>query len=249
MKKLGRCIRNKEELINNLHKVECYLSAAEGLENRNIMVGLIGKGTNFVAYRYNGRMHFAPSRFIGYLNNTLAAHLVENNGKNGTITSTAIDKILFSKREYIDELEDAYLNYCDMIGAEPKNMVNTQRKYWYLDCSVKASKKQLEEGICEQITTNRYERNPVARREAIKYHGLRCVVCGMDFEETYGKLGHGFIHIHHVVPISTKGKSQVDYKKDLVPVCPNCHAMLHHGANGKVLSIRELKNILMKNSK
>lgn len=246
MKKLGRQIKSKEELICNLHTVEYYLSSAEGVENRDAMIHLIGNGTNFVAYNYNGQMHFAPSRFIGYLNNTLLVHLVKNNGKNGSDTSSSIDKILLSKRKYIDELEKSYLEYCDVIGAIPKNMLNAQRKYWYLEDNIKVTKELFEEGNSEQVSTNRYERSIEARKKAIKYHGLKCVVCGMDFEETYGELGRGFIHIHHIIPISSKGRTKIDYKKDLVPVCPNCHAMLHRGDNGRALSIKELKGILKK---
>lgn len=248
MKKLGRRIENKEELICNLHKVEYYLSAAEGEENRNAMIDLIGKGTNFVAYHYKGQMHFAPSRFIGYLNNTLLVHLVKNNGKNGSYTSSSIDKIL-SKRKYIDELEKSYLEYCEIIGAIPKNMVNTQRKYWYLENTLKVTKELFDEGNIKQVSTNKYERSFEARKRAIEYHGIKCIVCGLDFEETYGELGRGFIHIHHIVPIASKGKTKIDYEKDLVPVCPNCHAMLHRGNNGRVLSIKELKDILKKNKK
>ena len=248
MKKLGRRIKNKEELICNLLTVEYYLSSAEGVENRDEMIHLIGNGTNFVAYHYKGQMHFAPSRFIGYLNNTLLAHLVKNNGKNGSDTSSSIDKIL-SKRKYIDELEKSYLEYCDVIGAIPKNMLNAQRKYWYLEGNIKVTKELFEEGNSEQVFTNRYERSIEARKKAIEYHGLKCVVCGMDFEETYGELGRGFIHIHHIDPISSKGRTKIDYKKDLVPVCPNCHAMLHRGDNGRTLSVKELKSILKKHKK
>lgn len=248
MKKLGRRIENKEELIVNLNTVEYYLSAAEGEENRDAMINLIGNGSNFVAYHYNGRLHFAPSRFIGYLNNSLLVHLVKNNGKNGSDTSDSIDKIL-SKRKYVDELEKSYIEYCDIIGAIPKNMVNAQRKYWYLEDNIKVTKELFEEGNSEQVSTNRYERSLEARKRAIEYHGLRCIVCGMDFEETYGKIGRGFIHIHHIVPISSKGKTKIDYEKDLVPVCPNCHAMLHRGDNGSVLSIKELKSILKRHKK
>lgn len=248
MKKLGRRIENKEELIVNLNTVEYYLSAAEGEENRDAMINLIGNGSNFVAYHYNGRLHFAPSRFIGYLNNSLLVHLVKNNGKNGSDTSNSIDKIL-SKRKYVDELEKSYIEYCDIIGAIPKNMVNAQRKYWYLEDNIKVTKELFEEGNSEQVSTNRYERSLEARKRAIEYHGLRCIVCGMDFEETYGKIGRGFIHIHHIVPISSKGKTKIDYEKDLVPVCPNCHAMLHRGDNGSVLSVKELKSILKRHKK
>jgi 5-methylcytosine-specific restriction protein A len=44
----------------------------------------------------------------------------------------------------------------------------------------------------------------------------------------YGELGKNFIHVHHVIEISTiKKEYEIDYKTDLMPVCPNCHAMLH----------------------
>jgi 5-methylcytosine-specific restriction protein A len=34
--------------------------------------------------------------------------------------------------------------------------------------------------------------------------------------------------VHHVVPLSSIGKEYVvNPKTDLVPVCPNCHAMIH----------------------
>ena len=58
-------------------------------------------------------------------------------------------------------------------------------------------------------------------------------------------LGKGFIHVHHIVPIHTIGKGyKVDPSTDLVPVCPNCHAMLHRGMNGDARSIDELKQLI-----
>ena len=53
-----------------------------------------------------------------------------------------------------------------------------------------------------------------------------CLV--INFEKVYGNIGKGFIHVHHVLPVSQLGAGYViDPVKDLVPVCPNCHAMLH----------------------
>ena len=55
-----------------------------------------------------------------------------------------------------------------------------------------------------------------------------CSICGFDFEKNYGELGKGFIHVHHIVPVSKIGPNYIiDPVKDLIPVCPNCHAMLH----------------------
>lgn len=84
------------------------------------------------------------------------------------------------------------------------------------------------EGALRQVTVNQYERNRKARDACVEYHGAQCQVCGLSFEERYGEIGRDFIHVHHVRPIAGPGsKKHVDPKKDLVPVCPNCHAMLH----------------------
>lgn len=84
------------------------------------------------------------------------------------------------------------------------------------------------EGTEKQVTTNKYERNRAARKKCIELKGLKCLVCGRNFEETYGEIGKGFIHVHHLVPISSIGKEyQINVEQDLAPVCPNCHYMLH----------------------
>jgi len=84
------------------------------------------------------------------------------------------------------------------------------------------------EGAKFTVTVNGYERNPKARAVCIKHYGDTCAVCKFDFGEIFGTLGEGFIHVHHVVPIGTIGKEyQIDPIKDLIPVCPNCHAMIH----------------------
>ena len=84
------------------------------------------------------------------------------------------------------------------------------------------------EGAVHKVLVNAYERDPQARQACIRHYGPACVVCDLDFRERYGPIGAGFIHVHHVIPLSELGR---DYKvnpvEDLRPVCPNCHAMLH----------------------
>lgn len=105
------------------------------------------------------------------------------------------------------------------------------------------------EGFVKTVLVNKYERSSIARKRCVEYHGYSCAVCGMNFEHVYGELGKNFIHVHHIVPLNEIGKEYiVDYKKDLIPVCPNCHAMLHRALNGKCISIEELKHILSRNS-
>ena len=102
------------------------------------------------------------------------------------------------------------------------------------------------EGSVIKVTVNRYERDDNARNECIEYYGLKCQVCEFDFEKTYGDLGAGFIHVHHTVPLSEiREQYIVDAIKDLKPVCPNCHAMLHKRKKNPY-SIDELRTILKK---
>jgi 5-methylcytosine-specific restriction protein A len=100
------------------------------------------------------------------------------------------------------------------------------------------------EGIKKQITVNKYERSSIARSRCIEHHGTSCQICKLDFVKRYGEIGKGFIHVHHVIPIHKIGKEyKVNYKEDLIPVCPNCHAMLHRKIDGKEITIEELKVI------
>ncbi|WP_224995041.1 DUF3427 domain-containing protein [Cesiribacter sp. SM1] len=99
------------------------------------------------------------------------------------------------------------------------------------------------EGACKLIKVNKYERNIAARRECLEFHGTSCKCCGFNFESVYGELGKDFIHVHHVKPLSeVKEEYIVDPIKDLIPLCPNCHAMVHRKV--PALSVQELRERL-----
>lgn len=86
----------------------------------------------------------------------------------------------------------------------------------------------MVEGAVRRVSVNAYERNPEARKQCIEYYGARCFVCGFDFSEVYGEVGTGYIHVHHLRPLSDVGERYaVDPIADLRPVCPNCHAIVH----------------------
>ncbi|CAH0248957.1 hypothetical protein SRABI80_02938 [Peribacillus frigoritolerans] len=101
-----------------------------------------------------------------------------------------------------------------------------------------------KDGSVKQYYGKRYERNPENRKKAIEIHGLSCVACGFNYEEVYGERGKDFIEVHHVKPLSTIGDEVViDPKNDLVPVCSNCHRMIHRRKDN-VLTVEELKVLL-----
>lgn len=93
----------------------------------------------------------------------------------------------------------------------------------------------------------RYERNARNRVLAIQEHGLSCKVCNFNFEAVYGEYGKDFIEVHHINPLSTLKKAiKINPKTDLVPLCSNCHRMIHRRRN-EVLTIEELVKILEMN--
>lgn len=99
------------------------------------------------------------------------------------------------------------------------------------------------EGRTKSVSRNIYERNPKAREICIEFYGSTCLVCSLNFNDTYGDIGKGFIHVHHLVPISSvKKEYNLDPIRDLRPVCPNCHAMIHKRV--PPFSINELKERL-----
>lgn len=117
----------------------------------------------------------------------------------------------------------------------------TNKREWYPD---EASLPAVHtEGGRKSVIVNAVERDPRARRECLRFFGHRCQVCDLLFEERYGDVGQGFIHVHHIKPLgSSKGPRTVDPTKDLVPVCPNCHAMLHQRT--PPLSVTKLRKLL-----
>jgi hypothetical protein len=116
-----------------------------------------------------------------------------------------------------------------------------------LECSGHQTVKTLlrddySEGAKRHVEQERRFRNRAARQACIDHWGYQCQCCGMDFAEAYGKdLGEGYIQVHHLRPISSYEEAHsVDPIRDLVPLCANCHVMIHHGKDG-VLTLKALR--------
>lgn len=99
---------------------------------------------------------------------------------------------------------------------------------------------EAKEGAKKQVYTTQYERNPRLREQAIRLHGLTCMACGFNFLQSYGDLGRGFIHVHHIKPLSSSEERFVNPKTDLIVLCPNCHSMIHRRKD-IMLTLDELK--------
>lgn len=100
------------------------------------------------------------------------------------------------------------------------------------------------EQASRRVEVNRFESSAEAQRICIAHHGASCAACGLSFESTYGDSGAGFIEVHHLVPPELLGSGyQLDPVVDLVPLCPNCHAMAHLGV-ATPRTVAELRQLL-----
>ncbi|HRQ22687.1 MAG TPA: HNH endonuclease [Anaerolineales bacterium] len=130
------------------------------------------------------------------------------------------------------ELETLWRNFNNALNFSfPEEIEETQGDYF--------------EGAVRRVSVNAYERNPEARRICIETLGVICSICGFDFEKSYGEIGKGFIHVHHIKQLSGIGINyQVNPFNDLTPVCPNCHAIIHR--RKPPYTIEEVKRFLKK---
>jgi len=132
---------------------------------------------------------------------------------------------------------DAILSYAKFSPSQDEAVVSSTEEDAYIFES-------FSEGSKTSYFGTRYERRKDLRIKAIAFHGLDCKACGFDFEQAYGEHAKGFIHVHHVVPISEYGGEQtVNPETDLVTLCANCHAVVHRKRD-MTLSVDELKGML-----
>lgn len=103
----------------------------------------------------------------------------------------------------------------------------------------------LIEGAEYATISDRFERNKKARALCIEAHGAICAICGFDFGKAYGSELAGTIDVHHRRPLSEIREGYVvDPVRDLVPVCPNCHRVLHSKPGGGAFTVDEVRAML-----
>ena len=165
--------------------------------------------------------------------------IYEENGQTG------LQNALLSLSQHIDYYEEKsgtsvnkrkeiYYDFLKLIDNKPEQTIYADE----VDENI-----EYAEGKTKKVLVNNYERNPIARKKCIEHFGVTCQVCTFDFEKKYGEIGKEFIHVHHKIDISTVGKEySVDPISDLIPVCPNCHSMLHK--KKPAYTIEELKEIM-----
>ena len=231
-------VHKSYEIAKKIHQKQ--ISRIEGLK---VLTDLGMKNSSANYYVYNYIYFITGELFTGTINSYATDYylkkILEDKGNIGLETA------LLSLSQHLDYYEDKsnasvksrrdiYEKYFELIENETSEPIYPDE----VDPT-----KNYSEGKTKQVLINSYERNPIARKKCIEHFGLNCQVCDFNFKEKFGDLGQNFIHVHHIIDISTVGKEySVNPKTDLIPVCPNCHAMLHK--QKPAYSISELKSIM-----
>ena len=114
-------IKTKDDIIRNIMTLYSYLKGELGDEYKNWAIDKMVRGKNFVVEVIDSKICFAPSRFVGYIDNSKDKH-DENHG-DGTQTDEKI-KIYYNKIQ--DERLDLLLqNELLKYGAS-----SGEKKYW-----------------------------------------------------------------------------------------------------------------------
>jgi 5-methylcytosine-specific restriction protein A len=216
------------------------LSLKEGIQTLT-QKGMNRNSANDYIYNYSnliqGKLFTRTSNI--YATEYFLERIYRENGLSG------LQNALLSLSQHIEYYEEKS-------GAKVKSIRKIYNKYFKLigDKSVEPiypdevdSNIKYAEGKTKKVIVNSFERNLIARKRCIEHYGLTCQVCSFSFKDKFGKIGKDFIHVHHKVDIALIGNEySVDPIKDLIPVCPNCHSMLHK--KKPAYSIEELKNII-----
>ena len=125
-------VKSLEEIRHNIAVLDSYLDKKTDPEY-SYALGLVKRGICFIADSSSGKYRFYPSRFIGYVDNTMDKHM-SNTTKDGKQTNPAISTILHDKPQHNLQLEELYQTYCQSLGfeANEKGSRGIDRKYWLI---------------------------------------------------------------------------------------------------------------------
>ena len=148
-------------------------------------------------------------------------------------------------RNYLTENEPLYLSLREQ-GFNEKD-ISQEVEEDFKEVIIEEGALQIKD-VRQRKRSNKLR--DMAIKQILKKHNAKliCDVCAFDFFEKYGKHGNGYIEIHHkemVKDIDIMGSKQTlrEAMKKVVPLCSNCHRMIHRNRD-KMLTIEELKALI-----
>ena len=114
-------IETREDIVQNIKTLYSYLDGEVDSEHKDWAIQRMSRGSNYVIEVVDSQIYFAPSRFVGYVDNTMEKH-VANHG-NGTETDNKI-KIFYQK------VQDVKLDTLLQKAMSEYGIVVGTKKYW-----------------------------------------------------------------------------------------------------------------------
>lgn len=117
-------IEKHEDIISNIETLYSYLHGESGEDYKQWAVDKLKRGKNMVVEVIDNHICFAPSRFVGYLNNTREKH-DENHG-DGTDTDSVL-------KMYYNKVQDGRLDFILQKELTKHGESCAEKKYWIHD--------------------------------------------------------------------------------------------------------------------
>lgn len=158
------------------------------------------------------------------------------------------ENAVFNARHRDTKAQEGLRYYIDFLRSMENKTFSDRNSNLTNKNSSKIDEDEIEkatEGLRKEVVFFRRSRNRAIRNECAKKYNYRCCVCGMDFEKVYGEIGHEFIEVHHIKPLSSyEGEHDIPLE-ELRTLCSNCHSMVHHGKT--LISVEQLKDLYEQN--
>jgi hypothetical protein len=248
-----------DDVTQNLFRLHSYALGSQ--HEQDFHFNRVYNAEHQVYYKTPDGAVFAPVKWCGAKDNSIN-HYTDRKRKISQYYQRALSKIGFKPikigQATYEEIYREFVDFCHGFGfknsaAGLPHSDSRPRKFWttgfVLDAGLQNFSDEIDdpqnyhEGATKTVSVNCYERNAKARLACIAHYGWRCQVCELDFMTRYGERGKEFIHVHHVRALHEIGNQyEVDPINDLIPVCPNCHAMIHRSK--PYLTVKELSKIV-----
>lgn len=243
------------QLLENLETMRLLLESSQEAE-RSFALGLVRNGISFVVIDLKGTTLFAPSRFVGYQENTFERHR-DSDLKDGRETSRALEALLEGAPLHDSRLENEYFAYCRRLGIEVREKApfGVARKFWDLRAHAQselsqgrvlwdfskelsqARRRSSEERRARLETapkrpgsslswTRTFHRNADVVEEVLFRANGHCEACGQPAPFLRASDGSPYLEVHHKTPLADGGEDTVE---NAIALCPNCHRKAHFG--------------------
>lgn len=191
--------------------------------------------------------HFDKLLVTAYLHNAL-----ENKGTStNDLRTTLLDDYYCTVEsdQLIEEALDRIESRHELKDISYDSDDSIQEILDYFDISITElpftyqAKTYVEGGqIQHEKLASETKRSPRARAKCLELHGTACFICGYDSMKLYGI--PGIIEVHHLHPLADGTERETDPQIDLVPLCPNCHALVHKKKGKGCYTVNEARKLL-----